>query len=222
MGSPQKPNQKLEKREGKKSIKDNTFRKGRRSLFLLYRLSRERTEGFEARDLSERGWSELLREGKGRRRRRIGSRARRLRYFPFFEKNFTTSTSTSVRPRNPLGEQKLPPRPVPLPPFSLSSPTQHHARGPPGQGRPRRGHDHLLLHVPRAVKGGDDGAQARGARGENGVFLFFLSFICSSSLCAFLVFNERGSCKPSKRRRGEQRAKRGGAGKLYSLSLSLP
>ena len=96
MGSPQKPNQKLEKREGKKSIKDNTFRKGRRSLFLLYRLSRERTEGFEARDLSERGWSELLREGKGRRRRRIGSRARRLRFFSFFEKNFTTSTSTSV------------------------------------------------------------------------------------------------------------------------------
>ena len=173
MGSPQKQNQKLEKREGKKSIKDNTFRKGRRSLFLLYRLSRERTEGFEARDLSERGWSELLREGKGRRRRRIGSRARRLRFFSFFEKTSQPRPRPPFDLEIPLKEQKLPPRPAPLPPFSLSSPTQHHARGPPGQGRPRRGHDHLLLHVPRAVKGGDDGAQARGARGENGVFLFF-------------------------------------------------
>ena len=210
MGSPQKPNQKLEKREGKKSIKDNTFRKGRRSLFLLYRLSRERTEGFEARDLSERGWSELLRERGG------------CVFFRFSKKTSQPRPRPPFDLEIPLKEQKLPPRPAPLPPFSLSSPTQHHARGPPGQGRPRRGHDHLLLHVPRAVKGGDDGAQARGARGENGVFLFFLSFICSSSLCAFLVFNERGSCEPSKRRRGEQRAKRGGAGKLYSLSLSLP
>lgn len=116
-GLSSKTEPKIEKREGKKSIKDNTFRKGRRSLFLLYRLSRERTEGFEARDLSERGWSELLREGKGRRRRRIGSRARRLRFFPLIEKNFTTSTSTSVRPRNSPEGTKASSSPGTSPPF---------------------------------------------------------------------------------------------------------
>ena len=153
----------------KKGKKDATFHTPERPLSRFPRLSRGSLEALFAPSSAEEGSKGVSKEEKGAKATIEASK--RWLHFSFRKNSQPFSTSTFDFFLFLKGETKQLPLSSLL--FLPTDQRHHHARGPPGQGRPRRGHDHLLLHVPRAVKGGDDGAQARGARGENGVFLFF-------------------------------------------------
>lgn len=171
--------------------KDAAFRTPESPLSRFSRLSRGALEALFAPSSAEAGSKGILREGKGveasieASKRRLHFSFRSFELFHIFDLDRLTSFLFFK------GETKQLPLSSLL--FLPTDQRHHHARGPPGQGRPRRGHDHLVLHVPRPVQGGDDGAQARGARGKRkrdiGVSFFLLLRSFASCLLSRFLFS---------------------------------